>query len=58
MNSEWQVGEEVKGTGHGLILATVRVFYLEGLRKTVKNLGQYSRCAGRDLKCTLMNAKG
>lgn len=31
--------------------------YLEGMRKTVKNLGQYSGSAGRDLKCTLMNAR-
>jgi hypothetical protein len=34
----------------GLVLRYSPGIYLEGLRKTTKNLSQYSRCPGRDLK--------
>jgi hypothetical protein len=42
--------KELDGNGRGLILKYYLGIYLEGLRKTAKNLSQVSRSPGRDFK--------
>jgi hypothetical protein len=39
----------MEGSGCGMIEVTIPDFFLEGLRKTTKNLSQDSHSPGRDL---------
>jgi hypothetical protein len=45
---DWWMGRDLERSGHGLIQVYTSIC-LEGLRKTIKNLGQYSWCPNRDL---------
>jgi hypothetical protein len=42
-------GKNMEGSGHGLILRYYPGIHLEGLRKAMKNLSQYSWSLGQDL---------
>jgi hypothetical protein len=47
--TEWWIGKDLEGSGHGLILGYDTGIFLDGLRKTMKSLDQDSQSQGRDL---------
>jgi hypothetical protein len=58
MISEWWIGKDVEGTGHGLILTYYPGICLEGLRKPTKNRSQDSWSPGWDLNPEPSKYKG